>query len=388
MLSVVSAAVSQLQLLESPNGGGGSPGPKYAENTILNDAGRQQMPLLNQGQTNGCGTTSLAMIMTFLGEMRTQADIDTEVRRRDIFSAPNDLVEYARDAGLNAEMYNHGTAAELAHLVDQGIPTQILTTADGSGDASRMHYVVITGYEVEKDGSLSFEVHNPWGVKQTWTAEQLEERWGNVPYGFDHFYLAVAPADVDLPPSRTDGVEGTLNAADGIGSVVAGYDRIVGARTPGEFLRGIGDVSIGVPQAIVGGVVGGLQLGADYLESAVRDVPVIGSPLAAGLEHLEDRLGTVGIVVGAIGDSFGHLHSSVEHFANGEILAGANDLLQSQIDLVEGAWDASVDVVEDTAQSVEDIGVAVADAATDVAQGVSNTVGGAVDSIGSWTGWW
>jgi phage-related protein len=115
---------------------------------------------------------------------------------------------------------------------------------------------------------------------------------------------------------------------------------------------------------------------------------VLGAPLGAGLEHLEDRLGTVGIVVGALSDSVSHLHSSLQHFANGEFADGLSDLVQSPVDLVEGAWDAGVDVVEDTVDSLEDLGTAVADAASDVAEGVGNAVESTVDSIGASTGWW
>lgn len=130
--------------------------PTGESNSILDTNSQTFMPLLNQGRTNGCGTTSLAMISTFLGHERSMGEIDNEIRRQDIFSAPNDLVEYARGTGLRAEMYNHGTPEELAYFVDLGIPTQIVTTADGSGDPQKMHYVVITGYAVDKNGTLSF----------------------------------------------------------------------------------------------------------------------------------------------------------------------------------------------------------------------------------------
>jgi hypothetical protein len=359
-----------------------------SHNTILPDDGQATMPLLNQGRSNGCGTTSLAMILTFLGVERTQTEIDAEMRRQDIFAAPNDLAQYARGVGLNAKMYNHGTAQELVHFVDQGVPTQILTTADGSGDPAKMHYVVITGYERQQDGSVSFEVQNPWGVHQTWSAEELDARWGNTPFGFDHFYMAVAASEADLPSGRTKGVEGTLNAADGIGSVVAGYDRVVHARNAGEFLRGVGDAGSGVPQALIGGALGGLQLGADYLQVKVEGLPVVGAPLAFGIEHLESRLGTLNIAVGAFSNSVSHLYASVEHLANGEVLEGASDLARSPVELARGAWDVAVDVVQDTVKGVEALGGATATVVVGAAKEVAHAVSRVVDSFGSWTGWW
>lgn len=385
----VGSWLSRFERLPWLNPSGGEPArPQQDNNSILVGERANAMPLLDQGATNGCGTTSLAMIMTFLGFERTQQEIDDAIRPQDIFSAPGDLVQYARDAGLNAEMYNHGTAEELAHFVDLGIPTQILTTADGSGDASKLHYVVITGYDVASDGSLSFEVQNPWGIVQTWTADELEKRWGNTPFGFDHFFLAFAPKDADLPRSRTDGVEGTLNAAEGIASVVGGYDRIVHASSPGELFRGLGDVGLGVPQALAGGVLGRLQLAADYAQAQVRDVPVAGSPLAAGLAHLEQRLGTVNSVVGAASNSLGHMQAALQHLAEGELRESAKALLRSQTDLVRGAWDATIDVVEDTVQGVADLAESAADVASDLASGAAAAVSSAVDSIGKWTGLW
>ena len=54
------------------------------------------MPDYYQGQTNGCGTTSLAMIMSYLGIPETQGDIDGAIRRMDIFTSPTDILDFAR----------------------------------------------------------------------------------------------------------------------------------------------------------------------------------------------------------------------------------------------------------------------------------------------------
>src|SRR5438270_11413614 len=60
------------------------------EHTIPND---DSMPDYYQGQTNGCGTTSLAMIMSYLGIPETQADIDGAIRRMDVFTNPTDILD-------------------------------------------------------------------------------------------------------------------------------------------------------------------------------------------------------------------------------------------------------------------------------------------------------
>lgn len=56
----------------------------------------EPMPPQKQGNTNACGTTSLAMIMSYLlGRHIAHEQIDDEIRRLDSFSSPNDLVVYA-----------------------------------------------------------------------------------------------------------------------------------------------------------------------------------------------------------------------------------------------------------------------------------------------------
>ncbi|MFC1642839.1 hypothetical protein ACFL5O_09175 [Myxococcota bacterium] len=57
------------------------------------------MPFYYQGSTNGCGTTSLAMLMAFLQKRPVNREaIDREICRGDGFSSPTDLVRYAREA--------------------------------------------------------------------------------------------------------------------------------------------------------------------------------------------------------------------------------------------------------------------------------------------------
>src|SRR5689334_22772778 len=68
------------------------------------------MPLYDQGNTNGCGTTSLAMIMSYLlGRPVTQAEVDHAIRRMDVFTSPRDMIEFAQANGLAAAGYNHGS---------------------------------------------------------------------------------------------------------------------------------------------------------------------------------------------------------------------------------------------------------------------------------------
>src|SRR5438067_1554671 len=73
--------------------GGGEELAPGQERTIPND---DSMPDYNQGKTNGCGTTSLAMIMSYLGVPESQGDIDSAIRRADVFTSPTDILDFAR----------------------------------------------------------------------------------------------------------------------------------------------------------------------------------------------------------------------------------------------------------------------------------------------------
>src|SRR6185436_14787268 len=83
-------------LFHAPGGGGdhiSAPGippgrpvgtPAGSTETTIFGSGNDTMPFLDQGTTNGCGTTSLAMITSYLtGRPISQAQVDHEVRRMD-----------------------------------------------------------------------------------------------------------------------------------------------------------------------------------------------------------------------------------------------------------------------------------------------------------------
>ncbi len=58
----------------------------------------------DQGNTNACGTTSLANVMTHWGKPPTHDQIDNDIRAFDMFTAPDKLVEYARANGMRASL--------------------------------------------------------------------------------------------------------------------------------------------------------------------------------------------------------------------------------------------------------------------------------------------
>src|SRR5581483_11886772 len=80
------------------------------------------MPFDAQGSSNACGTTSLAMVMSYLGVPETKEAIDAVIRRMDIFSSPEDLVDFAREHGLQGQGYNNGSWGDIETFVGRGEP--------------------------------------------------------------------------------------------------------------------------------------------------------------------------------------------------------------------------------------------------------------------------
>jgi predicted double-glycine peptidase len=77
-----------------------------ASETQLPNVGN--MPFFQQGSSNGCGTTSLAMVMTYLGVPKTKDQIDSVIRQLDIFTSPEAMTGFATSHGLQAQGYNNG----------------------------------------------------------------------------------------------------------------------------------------------------------------------------------------------------------------------------------------------------------------------------------------
>jgi hypothetical protein len=262
--------------------------PGHTERTIFADNGTDTMPFFDQGSSNGCGTTSLAMIASYLtGRHVDRGEIDRAMRRMDIFSAPDQLVDVARGMGLEARMYNDGSFAELERMVAAGVPCQAIISADGSGDLRTLHYVAVVGHgRDDETGEEYVMLHDPNFGDDPATAgqeggivrmprAQFEDRWSRPPAGLDRFFIAYAPGGTWLPPGRTDGIEGTLMVAGGLASVVNGLDRLASPlEGPDTVLRGAFELSAGVVQTLRGGLWGGVQLAGDWIDDHV-DLDVV-----------------------------------------------------------------------------------------------------------------
>ena len=321
------------------------------------------MPFYKQ-HGNACGTTTLAEIMTYLGVPMTQDDVDAVIRRMNTFTAPDDMIEFARDHGLEAEGYNHGSWEEIKSMIDAGHPVQAMVNGDDSVNVNGgpakfsvdgLHYIAITGYGTDPATGEEFVVfHDPNRLtEQRMSVSDFEKMWGDVPGGYDNYFVAYGRGGSDLPPGRDDGIESTNGVLNGVTNVTNGLDRMFDPDSVGGFIHGIPELVGGAVQT-VGCFVGGLfQLGGGWLNNAVDGIPV--------LENIVQPFGDIfngfGAVVGDIFNGFGEACDSI---------GGAFE------SLCEGDFGGFVDGVGD---AVGDVVGAVADAASDAVSAVGDAIG-------------
>ena len=212
------------------------------------------MPILNQGDTNGCGTTSLAMIMTHLtGKQFTRESIDADIRRFDVFTSPQHIVDYARDHGLESQGYNHGSAEELRSFIDRGIPVQLIVNAGGSSDVSdigKLHYVAVVGYYTDPAGNMTgVRVHNSGtGQVEDWDMRGFSSsKWGAAKPGIRPLlHRPRARGTPRCPRGRWEGLEGNQLFALGVANGLNNLDRVIDPDSPGDFVHGF----IGLPTLV------------------------------------------------------------------------------------------------------------------------------------------
>lgn len=263
------------------------------------------MPLDEQGSSNACGTTSLAMVMSYLGMPETKEAIDSVIRRMNIFSSPADLIGFARDHGLQAQGYNHGAWADIEEDADRGAPCILLINAgysypDGSS-ISGFHYVVVAGHGIDPvNGERYAVLHDPnYGTDMALYEADLITMGGNVGWGFAGYYMAFAPQSASpLPPGNSTGIQGALGALEGVANITNGLASVIEHASAGSVARGIVQVAGGAIGGIISGIGGLLQVGGQRLTGAAAGIPI----LRAIVQPISDMINGVGAVLGDLGN--------------------------------------------------------------------------------------
>ncbi|MBD3315497.1 MAG: hypothetical protein GF344_06895, partial [Chitinivibrionales bacterium] len=159
-------------------------------------------PRFDQGDTNACGTTSLAMIMCGLGKEYSPAEIDARIRRFDTGTSVQNMIDFARGNGLSAECYNGASLSEIKHHLAAGRGVQVLLdTAEASAVAD--HYAVVTGFSTNRKGNELIHLIDPDGGKDvTMSTDEFMERWQSRVGDVDRFATVYGAKGDMLPPGR------------------------------------------------------------------------------------------------------------------------------------------------------------------------------------------
>ncbi|MNS17042.1 hypothetical protein D3C72_487090 [compost metagenome] len=181
--------------------------------------------LQHQAGTNGCGTTSLAMVLSFWQGRPGAFDrpaIDARIRCGPdalAFTSPNHLVSYAQSQGFRCRGINHGSWGQLLGLLDRGVPVLVLYDPTGDGHDMLLHYGVVVGYTEQPSGEVShLTIADPGTGRLTaMRRADFEARWHDlrllgVSTGLSEVMIVALPAANTPVRHRT----GTLGMTDDI----------------------------------------------------------------------------------------------------------------------------------------------------------------------------
>lgn len=210
----------------------------------------KEMEVLTQ-KGPACGTTSLAMIIRFLTQDSsiTPEGIDKEIRKLPgMFSAPVDLITYARRKGLRAEEYNHSSLQQVEDLVTQGIPVMPLLdlTPNNALDFDQWHWVVVVAVE-RAEGNKVLTINNPWGQQEEWGQEKFLKEWTHLrllglTFGYSNYFIAIGTQGDSFSLRRAEGVDPANTVTKGLADMLNGFATV---RWDGN-LRGLSQMLGGV----------------------------------------------------------------------------------------------------------------------------------------------
>lgn len=100
---------------------------------------------------NNCGPANLAMVMQFSGIPASQQNIAGAIRPnfKDPHADINDMAVYARQAGLEAEIFKNAELADIKVLVAAGFPVIVPTWHIDEDGQEMGHYRTVYGYDDE-----------------------------------------------------------------------------------------------------------------------------------------------------------------------------------------------------------------------------------------------
>ena len=207
------------------------------------DPGAFAAYLEDQGATGGCGTTSLAMVLSYWrgtpGWTSRQA-LDRTCRRVDVGLTPGIVVRQARRLGWRAAAAQARSVADLRPWLDAGAPVILLIENGPRRGSGRLHFVVALALKPDAAGRpAALRLADPQGgtIRDMPLAE-LAWRWrrlraGAIATGLDRSFTVVLPA----PATPVLGAGGQVRSSAALGLPapaafdwrVAAFERYLGA---------------------------------------------------------------------------------------------------------------------------------------------------------------
>ena len=216
-----------------------------------------KVPIMRQDR-NACGTTSLAMIGQYFGQTISPQEIDRAIRTYGLGTAPDNLLQFARDNGFRAEMKNEASIDDLTRMIDQGVPPMIMVEPGDPNDMT-LHYVVVSGYDRGPDGEVSrLKLTDPNGREREVTPQELMASWDslrvrNISTGDSRLMLTFVP-EGNQPITAPDGTVRPASSIELPKSTLGADLRNMPSRAVSD---GLADVANGINNRQLGDIFGG-----------------------------------------------------------------------------------------------------------------------------------
>lgn len=117
-----------------------------------------KIPFYKQDTDHTCGPTSLQMVLSFLGDFKSEKSLSEEAHtNHDVGTKHNAMIETARKEGFYCYVNNDSSWDEIKKFITKGLPS-IIHFAEPQSEEE--HYAVVVGFEKNK-----IILNDPWNGK-------------------------------------------------------------------------------------------------------------------------------------------------------------------------------------------------------------------------------
>jgi hypothetical protein len=315
--------------------------------------GIEKVPDYEQtGAGNPCGAYAVASVLRSFGKANSYRNIYDEIVPVTMGTSPNDIRSYLMDNDCSVNDRNHGSLDDLAGGVDREERMILLlnTRGSGFGNVKGLHWAAVKGYRI-KNGQRYWVLEDTfYGADRELSDEELSKAWDEPvigsSFGFDHYYMTVG----NEPPNLIDRAKNALygmndrTAAEvttsGMRDVQRGWQGLTGkGRGAKERVSGFFHmIGGGVMKLVAGGVIGGLSVGAHYVEQRGSALMAWGQDKWKNGGFFGKAVGVGATLLGAVTAGTGWVLGTALNLATG-ICGALGDLVGTVGDAIGGVCD-------------------------------------------------